>query len=170
MSDPRPPTPGDPPTPESDKGERPSRDVGPVHLEPLLPRRQHPYLLVEIDGSSAAYGALLWALREAARREATVVAVGILDEPADDPFGSGARSAVRGHIAAYNRLEAHLLRAIAETGVRDRGRCAVMSRTVLEALTAAGRGGDLVLVSARGKSLLRQAVPRPPSWRLARGA
>jgi len=38
-----------------------------MRLEPLLPRRQHPYLLVEVDGSSATYGGLVWALREAAR-------------------------------------------------------------------------------------------------------
>lgn len=170
MSDTHPPEPVGPPSTELGEGWRPSRDVEPIRLGPLLPRRQHPHLLVEMDGSPASYGALVWALREAARREAIVVAVGVLDEPDDDPFGSAPRTAARAHAAAHDRLEAHLLRAIAETGVRDRSRCAVMSRAVLDALTAAGRGGDLVLVSAHGKSLLRQAVPRPPSRRLARGA
>jgi hypothetical protein len=155
---------------ESGQGWRQDRDVEPVRIGPLLSRRQHPYLLVEVDDSPAAYGALVWALREAARREATVVAVGVLDEPEDDPFGSATRSAIRAHAAAHDRLEAILLRAIAETGVHERSRCAVMGHAVLEALTAAGRGGDLVLVNAHGKSLLRHAVPRPPTRRLARGA
>ncbi len=169
MSDAHPPNAGVP-SPDSGESFRPSRDVEPIRLGPLLPRRHPPYLIVEMDGSPAAYGALVWALREAARREATVVAVGVLDEPDDDPFGSGPRSAARAHAAAHDRLEAHMLRAIAETGVRQRSRCAVMSRAVLDALKAAGRGSDLVLVSPHGKSLLRQAVPRPPSGRLARGA
>jgi nucleotide-binding universal stress UspA family protein len=170
MSDTHPSEPVGEPSPKLGDEWRPSRDVEPVRLGPLLPRRQNPHLLVEMDGSGSAYGALVWALREAARREATVVAVGVLDEPDEDPFGSAARSAGRAHAAAHDRLEAQLLRAIAETGVRGRSRCAVMSRVVLEALTAAGRGGDLVLVTGHGKSLLRQAVPRPPARRLARGA
>src|SRR3954454_7366460 len=42
---------------------------------PLLPRRPGPRLLVEVDGSPSSHGALVWALREAARREGLVVAV-----------------------------------------------------------------------------------------------
>jgi nucleotide-binding universal stress UspA family protein len=144
--------------------------VEPMHLPPLLPRRQSPWLLVEVDGTPATYGALVWALREAARREATVVALAVLDAPDDDPFGSASRALARAHSAAHDRVQAQLLRAIAETGVHGRSRSAVLDRPVLDALTAAGRGGDLVVVSAHGKTLLRQAVPRPPSRRLARGA
>lgn len=154
---------------DSPDPDRPGR-VEPMRLTPLLPRRQSPWLLVEVDGSAAAYGALLWALREAARREATVVALGVLDEPDGDPLAGTSRSAGPAYAAAHDRIEAQLLRAIAETGVHGRSRCAVLGRSVLEALMAAGRGGDLVLVGAHGKSLLRHAVPRPPTRRLARGA
>lgn len=145
-------------------------EVAPLRLDPLLPRRQHPQLLVEVDGSPASFGSLVWALREAARREAVVVALAVLDAPEDDPLGSSSRITARAHAAAHDRAQALLLRAIAETGVRGRSRTAVVDRPVFEALTAAGRGADLVLVHGAGKALLRHAVPRPPSRRLARGA
>jgi hypothetical protein len=162
---------GETPSPDAAPGEDdPAPAVTPMRLEPLLPRRQHPYLLVEVDGSSATYGGLVWALREAARREAVVIAVAVLDAPDGDPLGSGSRVAAREHAAAHDRASAVLLRAIAETGVRGRSRCAVMDRAVYDALTAAGRGADLVVVAASGKALLRHTVPRPPLRRLARGA
>jgi len=148
----------------------PERPVSPMRLEPLLPRRQQPPLLVEVDGTPATYGGLVWALREAARREAVVVAVAVQDAPDGDPLGSGSRVAARAHAAAHDRAQAVLLRAIAETGVQGRSRCAVMDRVVFDALTAASRGADLVVVAAGGKALLRHTVPRPPVRRLARGA
>jgi nucleotide-binding universal stress UspA family protein len=144
--------------------------VEPLRLRPLLPRRQNPWLVVEVDGSAAGHGALVWALREAARREATVIAVSVLDEPDDDPLAGFGRVQVSARLAAHDQLEARVLRAIAETGVHDRSRTAVLDRSVFEALTAATRGADLVVVGARGKTVLRQAVPRPPTRRLARGA
>jgi nucleotide-binding universal stress UspA family protein len=147
---------------------RPS--VEPLQLRPLLPRRKSPWLVVEVDGSAGCQGALLWALREAARREATVVAVSVLDAPDGDPLEGSARVLVRAHLAAHDRLEAQVLRAIAETGVHGRTRTAVLDRPVFEALTAATRGADLVVVGPGGKTLLRQAVPRPPNRRMARGA
>ncbi len=49
-------------------------------------------------------------------------------------------------------------------------RTAVLDRPVFEALAAATRGADLVVVGPQGKTLLRQAVSRPPARRLARGA
>jgi nucleotide-binding universal stress UspA family protein len=137
----------------------------------LLPRRQNPWLVVEVDGSAAGHGALLWALREAARREATVVAVSVLAAPDGDPLDGSARVQIRAQLAAHNRLEAQVLRAIAETGVHGRTRTAVLERPVFEALIAATHGADLVVVGARGKTLLRQAVARPSApRRLARGA
>jgi nucleotide-binding universal stress UspA family protein len=145
-------------------------NVEPLHLPPLLPRRQNPWLVVEVDGSAAGHGALVWALREAARREATVVAVAVLDAPEGDPLDGSSRILLRAQLAAADRLEAQVLRAIAETGVHGRTRTSVLDRPVFEALTAATRGADLVVVGARGKTVLRQAVPRPPTRRLARGA
>jgi nucleotide-binding universal stress UspA family protein len=149
---------------------RGDRRVEPMRLTPLLPRRQNPWLLVDVDGSPAAHGALVWALREAARREATVVAVWVVDDDGDDPFPGVSRSARRTDAVALERLEAQVLRAIAETGVTGRVRTALLERPVFEALTSATRGADLVVVSGRGKTLLRPAVPRQPTRRLARGA
>ena len=151
-------------------GQEASSGVEPLRLSPLLPRRQNPWLVVEVDGSSAAHGALVWALREAARREATVVAVTVVDAPDGNPFAGAGRGQVRAHLAAHDQLEARVLRAIAETGVHGRTRTAVLDRPVFDALTAATRGADLVVVGPRGKTVLRQAVPRPPARRLARGA
>jgi hypothetical protein len=159
-----------PPATEHTDDDGLGRPVAPMRLEPLIPRRLHPQLLVEVDGTPATYGGLVWALREAARREAVVVAVAVLDAPDGDPLGSASRIAARAHAAAHDRASAVLLRAIAETGVHGRSRCAVMDRAVYDALTAAGRGADLVVVGASGKALLRHTVPRPPLRRLARGA
>lgn len=142
----------------------------PVRLPPLLPRRQAPWLLVEVDESPAAHRGLVWALREAARREATVVAVAVLDAPAGDPLAGSSRIRVRDSVAAHDRLEAHLLRAIAEAGVHGRTRTAVLDRPVYDALTAATHGADLVVVGPAGKTMLRQAVPRPLGRRMPRGA
>jgi nucleotide-binding universal stress UspA family protein len=150
--------------------ERQGPDVEPLHLPPLLPRRHNPWLIVEVDGSPAGHGALVWALREAARREATVVAVHVLDAPQGNPLEGSSRILFRAQIAAHDRLEAQVLRAIGETGVHGRTRTAVLDRPVFDALVAATHGADLVVVGAQGKTLLRQAVPRPPARRLARGA
>ena len=139
-----------------------------MRLAPLLPRRQNPWLLVDVDGSPSGYGALVWALREAARREATVVAVCVVDDPDGDPLGG--RLGPRVPTAALERLEAQVLRAIAETGVHGRARTAVLDRTIFEALTGAARGADLAVVGPHGRTLLRPAVPRLPARRLARGA
>lgn len=143
--------------------------VEPLRLPPLFTRRHSPWLLVEVDGSAAAHRSLVWALREAARREATVLAVTVLDV-VDHPLGAACPPWAAGQAAALNRLEAHVLRAIAETGVHDRSRTAVLERPVFEALTAAAAGADLVIVGTAGKTLLRPAVPRPPFRRLPRGA
>ena len=178
MRDPR-SCPPEPPGEDDDAHSRPHHDhtdtaagtppVGPIHLPPLLPRR-HPWLVVEVDGSSAAQRALVWALREAARREATVLAVTLSGEPPRQALGPGASFPAREEARALQRLEAQVLRAIAETGVHGRVRTAVLERPVLEALTDAACGADLVIVGTTGKTVLRPAIPRHPVRRLPRGA
>jgi nucleotide-binding universal stress UspA family protein len=162
--------PPEPPAAEPAGGPSDSAPVEPLRLSPLLPRRQNPWLLVEVDGSPAGHGALVWALREAARRDATVVAVHVLEADSGDPLVGASRPQLREQLAAHDRLAAQVLRAIAETGVHGRTRTAVLDRSVFEALTAASHGADLVLVRPEGKTLLRHALPRPPAPRLARGA
>ena len=159
-----------PAIPTTRKEEEPVADVEPLRLPPLLPRRQNPWLIVEVDGTAACHGALVWALREAARREATVVAVHVLDDAEGDPLAGSSRVSLHTQAAAHDRLEAHVLRAIAETGVQGRTRTAVMERPVFLALSAAAQGADLIVVSSHSKSLLRHAIPRPLTRRLARGA
>ncbi len=156
--------------PPARTGEEPVADVEPLRLPPMLPRRQNPWLIVEVDGSRAGHGALVWALREAARREATVVAVHVLEDADGDPLDASDRVPVRTRAAAHDHLEAHVLRAIAETGVQGRTRTAVLERPVFEALSAATHGADLVVVGPHSKALLRHAIPRPLPRRTARGA
>lgn len=150
----------------------PIRDAAtePVRVPSLFSRRHTPWLLVEVDGSPAAQRALVWALRESARREATVLAVAVLPDEDPHPLGTAQLPSRREQATALRRLEAQLIGAIAETGVHGRSRTAVLERPVLEALTAAASGADLVIVGTTGKTLLRQAVPRAPFRRLPRGA
>jgi nucleotide-binding universal stress UspA family protein len=137
---------------------------------PLPPRRQRPWLLVAVDADPSSQAALVWALREAARREATVVAVSVYDEssPDDDDPTAGWPGAAHGVLLA--ELDARVRVATAEAGVRPRVRTAVLDAQVFEALAGAARGADLVVVSAHGKTLLRPAVARPPVRRFARPA
>ena len=123
----------------------------------LSVRRQHPWLLVVVDDTPSAYGSLVWALREAARREATVVAVSVPDESEPDH-------------TRLEELDTLVRRATEETGGSAQVRTAVLDAVVLEALAGAARGADLVVVGAVGKTLLRPAVPRTAARGVARGA
>jgi nucleotide-binding universal stress UspA family protein len=120
-----------------------------------------------VDADPSSHSALVWSLREAARREATVVAVSICDDTdADDEEGTD--PADRGVL--QQELDARVDRATAEAGVRPRVRTSVLDAQVFEAFAGAARGADLVLVGAHGKTLLRPAVARPPARRTARPA
>ncbi|GAB3202721.1 hypothetical protein GCM10027261_41960 [Geodermatophilus arenarius] len=154
------------PVPPEDRSLQP---VEPVRLVPQFSRRPAPSLVVHVDGSPSGYGALVWALREAARREGTVLAVDVVDGGERTLTGQRA-AAEQTRAVVLERIEAQVVRAIAETGVTGRVRTATLERPLLEALVGAGRGGDLVLVNGSGRALLRQVVPRHPSRRLAHGA
>ena len=138
----------------------PDPPVESVRLLPVLPRRPGPSFVVDVEESPTGHRTLVWALREAARREGTVLAVAAVDPAA----GEAARA------AALARVDAGVLRAIAETGVTGRIRTVAVDRPLLDALATARRGGDLVLVGDAGRALLRPAVPRSPGRRLAPGA
>jgi hypothetical protein len=135
----------------------PLAPVPPAATVLLSVRRQHPWLLVVVDDTPAAYGSLVWALREAARREATVVAVAVADDSES------------GHTRLED-LDTLVRQATEETGGSTHVQTAVLDAVVLAALTGAARGADLVLVGAAGKTLLRPAVARAPVRRIARGA
>jgi hypothetical protein len=119
------------------------------------PRRGQPQLLVALDGSAPATRRLVWALREAARREAVVLAVGVIEARA----GEDAREAAR------TLLEAQTRHAVAEAGVPGRVRTALLDPVVLEALGGAVAGADLFVVETARSTVLRPAVPRPRSRR-----
>jgi nucleotide-binding universal stress UspA family protein len=114
----------------------------------------------------------VWSLREAARREATVVAVSVCQDTAlDDDWDPGPSSDARADRGVLQEeLDARVHQATAEAGVRPPIRTAVLDAQVFEAFAGAARGADLVLVGAHGKTLLRPAVARPPARRPARPA
>jgi nucleotide-binding universal stress UspA family protein len=147
----------------------PGDDLGRAEAPPVS-RRRAPWVLVEMDASAEAHRALVWAFREAARREAVVVAVSVLDAPDGDPLTGTTRVSRRTQEAARDHLEALVLRAVAETGFSGRTHTAILERSVFEALDAAMHGADLVVVGAGGKRLLRPVLPRQPLRRVARGA
>jgi len=132
--------------------------AAPRRIDPLPPRRERPSLLVAVDDDPSSHAALVWTLREAARREATVVAVSVCPEPtADDGADDRAGAA---HGARLAELTDRVRIATAEAGVRPRVRTAVLDAAVYEAFAGAARGADLVVVGRHGKTLLRPAVAR----------
>lgn len=113
-----------------------------------------PCLLVVADGSTESTRLLVWALREAARREATVLAVAVLPDAADEDDRAAARLI----------LAAQVHHAVGEAGVRDVCRTALLDPLVFDALAGAvHRGADLVVVGHHRKAVLRRAVARPLS-------
>lgn len=114
--------------------------------------RESARLLVSVDGSAASTRQLVWALQEAARRDATVLAVALVDADAD----GDACTAVR------TLLDAQLLHAVRQTGVHDRARAALLDSAVYDALTGTTGGADLVMVGPHRKTVLRPAARRPP--------
>ena len=144
--------------------------VEPIRLVPLLPRRPGPSFVVDVDGSPTGHRALVWALREAARREGQVMAVAAVDVPDDDPLPGQRPAGEAARASALARAEASVVRAIAETGVTGRVRTVSVERPLLDALRTSCRGGDLVLVGGTGRTLLRPVLPRFPGRRLVSGA
>jgi universal stress protein family protein len=137
----------------------------PAEAAPLPPaRRPHPWLLVVVDDDPSSYAGLVWALREAARREATVVAVSVDDGRGDPLLG------VDSPRSRHAELDVRVQEATAETGVCVEVRTAVLDAAVLAALSGAASGADLVVVGPSGKRLLRPAVPRSSVRGVARGA
>lgn len=145
--------------------------AAPRQVDPLPPRRERPSLLVAVDDDPSSHATLVWALREAARREATVVAVSVRSEPAaDDDDGADDRSGAADG-ARLAELTDRVRTATADAGVRPRVRTAVLDAAVYEAVAGAARGGDLVVVGRHGKTLLRPAVARAhPVRRIAHPA
>lgn len=88
--------------------------------------RERPRLLVAVDGSGTSQRQLVRALREAARWDATVLAVAVVatDASADT------------RIATRTALQAQALTAEIDSGVPGRSRTLLVDPLVYEALTA----------------------------------
>ncbi|MGY1704818.1 universal stress protein [Geodermatophilus sp. SYSU D00697] len=109
-----------------------------------------PWLVVGVGPSAESHGALLWALREAERRNGRVLAVTVW---------SGGPEVARA--AEEARLLERVRRAVEETGVHGRTLAELVAGPVAEVLTAFAAGSD-VLVLGEHHSEPGPEAPSPP--------
>jgi hypothetical protein len=101
-----------------------------------LPDR--PLLVVDVRPTACGYSALLWALQEAERRDAHLLAVTLwAGDPAEPDEGRGAME---------EALEATVRRAVEETGVHGRTRVAVVAAPATLAEVVELAGAELLVV------------------------
>ena len=99
-----------------------------------------PLVLVDVRPSACGYQALLWALREAERRDAVLLAVTVWPgDPGQDD---------EGRAEMEEALAAMVERAVEETGVRGRTRVAALTAPVTVADVAASTGAELLVMGA----------------------
>ena len=105
---------------------------------PATGSADRPLLVVDVRPSACGYTALLWALQEAERRDAQLLAVTLwAGDPAEPDEGLPAMEAA---------LEATVRRAVEETGVRGRTRVAVVTAPATLAEVAELSGAELLVV------------------------
>jgi nucleotide-binding universal stress UspA family protein len=100
-----------------------------------------PLVLVDVRPSACGYEALMWALREAERRDATLLAVTVW---AGDPSQPD-----EGLAEMEEALAAMVERAVAETGVHGRTRIAAVTYPVTVSDVAARTGAELLVVGSQ---------------------
>ena len=99
-----------------------------------------PLVLVDVRPPSCGYQALLWALREAERRDAALLAVTVWPgDPAEPDEGSAEME---------HALAAMVRRAVEETGVQGRTRVAVVTSPVTVRDVASSLGAELLVVGS----------------------
>jgi nucleotide-binding universal stress UspA family protein len=99
-----------------------------------------PLVLVDVRPSACGYQALLWALQEAERRDATLLAVAVWPgDPAQPDDGVAEME---------EALTAMVERAVEETGVRGRTRVAAVPHPVTVSQVAARTGAELLVVGS----------------------
>jgi nucleotide-binding universal stress UspA family protein len=97
-----------------------------------------PLMLVDVRPSACGYQALLWALREAERRDATLLAVTVWSgDPLLPDEGLGEME---------EALAAMVERAVDETNVHGRTRVAAVTHPVTVSEVAARTGAELLVV------------------------
>lgn len=99
-----------------------------------------PLVLVEVRPTSCAYQALVWALQEAVRRDADLLAVTVWS---GDPTEPDERIP-----EMEQALTAMVQRAVQETGVQGRSRVAVVTSPVTVHEVARQMGAELLVVGA----------------------
>jgi nucleotide-binding universal stress UspA family protein len=101
---------------------------------------QRPTLVVDVRPSACGYSALLWALQEAERRDARLLAVTLYAGDPGEPD--------EGLPAMAEALEALVRRAVEETGVHGRTRFAVVPTPVTITEVAQLAGAELLVVGS----------------------
>jgi hypothetical protein len=97
-----------------------------------------PLVLVDVRPSACGFQALLWALREAQRRDAVLLAVTVWPgDPAQPDDGIAEMEAA---------LTTMVERAVAETGVHGRTRVAAVTHPVTAREVAARTGAELLVL------------------------
>ena len=104
-------------------------------------RAARPLVLVDVRPSACCYQALLWAMREAERRDADLLAVTVWP---GDPTRSDERCP-----EMEEALRAMVARAAEETGVHGRTRVGVVTSPVTVADVAARTGADLLVLGSQ---------------------
>ena len=99
-----------------------------------------PLVVVEVRPSACCYQALLWALREAERRDAELLAVALW--PGDPALPD------EGCAEMEQALTAMVQRAVEETGVHGRTRVAVVTAPVTLQEVLASTGAELLVVGS----------------------
>lgn len=99
-----------------------------------------PLVLVDVRPSACGFQALLWALREAERRDAVLLALTVW------PGDPSQRD--EGLAEMEEALAAMVAQAVEETGVRGRTRVAAVIHPVTAADVAARTGAELLVVGA----------------------
>ena len=99
-----------------------------------------PLVLVDVRPSACGYQALVWALREAERRDATLIAVTVW---AGDPTEPD-----EGRAEMEQALGAMVQRAVEETGVHGRTTLAVVTAPVTVTEAAEYAGAELLVVGS----------------------
>lgn len=108
--------------------------------QPAQGSARRPVLLVDVRPTTCGYQALVWALAEAERRDADLLAVAFW--PGDAAESDGGRAQMR------EALEATVRRAADETGVHGRTRVEVVTGPASVTDVAAAVGAELVVLPA----------------------
>ena len=101
-----------------------------------------PLVLVDVRPSACGYEALLWALREAERRDAVLLAVTLWPGDPSQPDD--------GRAEMEEALTAMVERAVGETGVHGRTRVAALTYPVTVAEVAERTGAELLVMGGEG--------------------